>query len=118
MELTCDGAITYGDSRPNKPNAVNFRAIYRLQPKSARFSENMNAATRTISPETPLGTTQTPPGPTQRRVGTQAQPPCASERRFAVADASVRNTRLLCQRTASRSAACGTRGAPAWRPSL
>ena len=46
--LTYDLAITYGDSRPNKLNVINFLTIYRLQRRSARFSENMNVATPTI----------------------------------------------------------------------
>jgi len=47
MELSYALSITYSDSGPNKPNSVNFLSIYRLQPKSARFSENTNAATAT-----------------------------------------------------------------------
>jgi len=35
-------AIRYKDSGPSEPKAVIFRGIYRLQPKSGRFSVNLN----------------------------------------------------------------------------
>ena len=36
-------AIGYENSSQNKPNSVNFLAVYWLRRKSVRFSENMNA---------------------------------------------------------------------------